>query len=56
MPGYIKKALAKYLHETPQKPQHSPFPVIPRKYGAAAQDPIPINESPAVGEKEKKRI
>ena len=56
MPGYIKKALAKYLHEAPKKPQHSPYPVVPRKYGAAAQDPLPVDESPTLGEKERQRI
>ena len=56
MPGYIKKALAKYLHEAPKKPQHSPYPVQPKKYGAAAQDPLPVNELQELEEKENRRI
>ena len=56
MPGYIKKALAKYKHEAPRKPQHSPYPVVPRKYGAAAQDPIPPDESPKLEEGDRRRI
>ena len=47
MPGYIKAALERYKHSKPTKPQHSPYPVAPRKYGAAAQEPADIDESPA---------
>ena len=47
MPGYIKAALERYKHEKPTKPQHSPYPMAPRKYGAAAQEPADIDESPA---------
>ena len=56
MPEYVKKALAKYVHESPRRPQHSPLLVTPKKYGAAAQDPLPPNESPPVDEKEKTRL
>ena len=56
MPGYVKKALAKYVHESPRRPQHSPLLIATKKYGAAAQDPLPPDELPAVGEKEKTRI
>jgi hypothetical protein len=41
MPKYIPKLLQRYKHETPKKPQHSPYPTNPRKYGKAAQDPLP---------------
>ena len=33
MPGYIKKVLQKYKHETPPRPQHSPYVIAPKKYG-----------------------
>ena len=56
MPGYIKKALAKYLHEAPKKPKHSPYPAQPKMYGAASQDPLPIDESRTLQEKERRRI
>ena len=56
MPGYVKKALAKYVHESPSQPQHSPLLIAPKKYKAVAQDPLPPDELPAVGEKEKTRI
>ena len=55
-PGYIKKALKKYAHDAPSKPQHAPYPVTPRKYGTAAQDPQTPDESPAVGDDDKRRI
>ena len=55
MPGYIKKALQKYLHEK-RKEQHAPYPTAPRKYGRAAQEPDPPNESPRVDEKTKTRV
>ena len=56
MPGYIKQALATYLHSMPAQPQHSPYLVLPQKYGAAAQDPLPINDLPEVDEKDRLRI
>ena len=56
MSGYIKKALAKYSHDKPSRPQQAPYPVVPRKYGAVAQDPIPLDESPEATDTEKKRI
>ena len=37
MPGYIKKVLQKYKHETPPRPQHSPYVIAPEKYGKDAQ-------------------
>ena len=55
MPGYIKKALQKYLHEK-RKLQHSPYPAAPRKYGKAAQEPTPPDDSPPVDEKTKTRV
>ena len=41
MLGYIKKVLQRYKHEMPKRPQRSPYPVAPIKYGKGAQDPIP---------------
>ena len=41
MPGYIKKVLQKYKHETPPRPQHSPYVIAPKKYGKYAHDQLP---------------
>ena len=32
MPGYVKKALAKYVHKYPRRPHHSPLLVARKKY------------------------
>jgi hypothetical protein len=46
MPGYILKLRAKFQHETPKRPQHSPHRAPPKKYGTAAHDPIPPDTTP----------
>ena len=56
MPGYIKKILQKYLHESPTKPQHSPYIVAPKKYGKDAHDPLLPDESSPVSKEKIKRI
>jgi hypothetical protein len=56
MPGYIKKALARFKHTAPKKQQHSPFRCAPKKYGAAAQEPLPHDDSPKTDKKGIKRI
>jgi len=56
MPGYIKKQLQRYKHVKKSRPQHCPFSPQPKKYGKAAQDPIPADESPKVDEKRKKKV
>ncbi len=44
MPGYIKKQLLKYKH-TLRRVQHVPSSLEPRKYGADAQSPLPVDDS-----------
>jgi hypothetical protein len=56
MPGYIKRALQRFKHTAPKKRQDQPFPCAPRKYGAAAQEPRPTDDSPSAGEAGIKRI
>ena len=56
MPGYIDKVRQRFNHETPTRPQHSPFRPQPRKFGAAAQDPIDEDKTPTVDAERKKRI
>ena len=45
MPGYIRKVLQKYKHESPPKPQQSPYVIAPKKYGKDSHDHIPLDES-----------
>eukprot|EP00804_Cyclotella_cryptica_P029536 CCRYP_020583-RA/>CCRYP_020583-RA protein AED:0.35 eAED:0.26 QI:0/-1/0/1/-1/1/1/0/1386 len=45
MPGYIDKVLQRFEHKSPEKPQHCPYQPTPRKYGTAAQAPIPPDTS-----------
>ena len=54
MPGYIKRVLAKFKYE-PKIKRYSPFPVEPRKFGKASQEPIPEDTLLRV-DKEKKRL
>ena len=49
IPGYIETQLQRYKHIKPTRPQHSPHPIAPRRYGKNAQHPIPPDETPAVG-------
>jgi len=56
MPVYIDKVRQRFDHETPTKPQHSPFQPQPRKFGVAAQDPIDEDKTPAVDDERKRRI
>ena len=56
MPGYIEKLRARYSHEMPRRPQHSPYRAPPKIYGAAAQDTIPDDESAKIDEKRVKVV
>jgi hypothetical protein len=56
MPKYVNKGLKKFLHPPPEKPQHSPFPVAERKYGKAAQEARPPDDSPKVAEDVRTRL
>ena len=40
MPGYISKALTKYQHDIPPRPQHQPYKYTPIQYGAKVQNDI----------------
>ena len=40
MPGYIKRVLQKYLHESLTKLQHSPYIIAPKKYGKEAYNRV----------------
>jgi hypothetical protein len=46
MPDYIAKALLRFAHPTPSKPQHQPHPHTERTYGATIQYAKKTDESP----------
>ena len=46
MPGYIAKALIRFAHPTPNKPQHQPHPHTERSYGATIQYAKNPDDSP----------
>ena len=46
MPGYIEKALLRFAHSPPNKPQHQPHPSADKKYGATIQYAKKIDDSP----------
>eukprot|EP00804_Cyclotella_cryptica_P021147 CCRYP_001465-RA/>CCRYP_001465-RA protein AED:0.35 eAED:0.35 QI:0/0/0/1/0.5/0.33/3/0/629 len=56
MPGYKDKALKQFQHKLPSKPQHSPFPTKPIKYGAKKQYATPPSTAPLLDKKGKKFI
>ena len=54
MLGY--KIWLKYKHKKPSKPQYSPYPVQPKKFGWAAQEPMLEDKTPKADEKKKKQV
>jgi hypothetical protein len=45
MPGYVAKALTRFQHAHPTRPQHSPYYCAPPVYGTAVQLTAPIDTS-----------
>ena len=57
MPGYVSRALAKYNHPAPVKPQHAPHRWTAPTYGSQApQIPIIPTDSPALAAKGTQRV
>jgi hypothetical protein len=56
MPGYIERALTRFEHPKPKKPQDNPFQFIQPEYGAKVQYEPDADESAPLDEKGKKRI
>ena len=56
MPGYVEKMLRNFNHRKPTKPQDSPHPAPPRKYGKAAQAPIDNDTTATLDAKRTRRI
>ena len=56
MPKYIPKLLQRFKHEPPKRPQHSPYKAPPKTYGAAAQYPLPEDDTDNLNEPRVKEI
>jgi Reverse transcriptase (RNA-dependent DNA polymerase) len=56
MPGYIARALDRFQHPQPNRPQHSPHPWIKPIYGKSPQLTPEIVFSPPLGPADRKRI
>ena len=56
MPGYVAKVVQRFKRDNPRKTQHSPYQPQPRKFGAAAQDPIANDTSPKLDPNRVTRI
>ena len=56
MPGYIDKLRARYKHEMPDRPHHSPHKAPPKVYSKAAQDTIPDDVTAKLDGKRVKAI
>jgi hypothetical protein len=56
MPGYIERALTRFQHPKPKKPQDNPFKYIAPEYGAKVQYAPDADTSELLDEKGKKRI
>jgi len=56
MPGHIRKALARFMHGLPARPQHAPHPWIKPVCGAKEQLATPDNESNLLEQTELTRL
>jgi hypothetical protein len=56
IPGYIKASLHKYQHATPAHPEHAPHTWNPPIYGAKTQHVEDETTSPALSDKEVKKL
>ena len=56
MPGYVDKALARFKHPPPAKPQHQPYPHVKPNYGAKTQYAKEADTSPPLDKAGKKFI
>ena len=53
MPRYIKKALQRFNHEPPRKPQNSPYPNVQPQYGTKIQYTVEKGDAPKLGKEDK---
>ena len=56
MPKYIGNKLHEFLHLKPAQAQHAPYPATERRYGKAAQDSAPPDDTPDLLATGKKRV
>jgi hypothetical protein len=56
MPGYIERALQRFEHPPPTRPQHAPHAWTKPTYGAAIQYAPSIDTSPALDTADTKRV
>ena len=56
MPGYVDKALVRFNHQRPSKPQHQPHPHLPIVYGAKQQTSQPEDTSPKLNKEQTKFV
>ena len=56
MPRYAKQVLARFKHEKPGKPQHSPYQPPPRKDGTESQETLPEDNAIKVNTEQVKII
>jgi hypothetical protein len=56
MPGYIEKALLRFAHPPPNKPQHQPHPSADKKYGETIQYAKTPDDSPLLPQTDKTYI
>eukprot|EP00804_Cyclotella_cryptica_P005556 CCRYP_003061-RA/>CCRYP_003061-RA protein AED:0.38 eAED:0.32 QI:0/0/0/1/0/0/3/0/444 len=52
---FADKVLQRFQHPVPSSPQNGPYKPYPKKYGAAAQDPIPMDASAPLDSNGQKR-
>jgi hypothetical protein len=56
MPGYVAKALRRFQHDPPKRPEHSPHPWTAPNYGASTQMTAPTDTSPPLDPAAKLRL
>ena len=54
--GYVRKALRRFQHETPNRQQHAPHKWSPPNYGSKVQCATEPDESPPLDKDEIKRL
>jgi hypothetical protein len=56
MPGYVERALQRFQHPVPSKPEHAPHDWKPPQYGAKIQYAESPDETPYLDVADKKRV
>jgi len=56
IPGYVKRALQRFMHPEPRRREAAPYPCPQRQYGARVQLTDPPDATPALNLKDKKQV